>query len=122
MSDVKMIDKYRIVGVVGEGGMGKVYRGVHPTLKKDIIIKRLSISSKKILSERFRREARIMMDFHHESIISVFDHFKHGQSYYIVMEFVDGVSLDELIEKKKQVPPLAVALIFREICKGLKYA
>jgi serine/threonine protein kinase len=122
MSDAKMIDKYRIVSVVGEGGMGKVYRAVHPTLKRDIIIKRLSISSKKILSERFRREAQIMMDFHHESIVSVYDHFKHGQSYYIAMEFVDGIALDELIERKKKIPPLAAALIFREICKGLKYA
>ncbi|MBN2352701.1 MAG: serine/threonine protein kinase [Spirochaetales bacterium] len=122
MPDEKMIDKYRIVSVVGEGGMGKVYRAVHPTLKRDIIIKRLSISSKKILSERFRREAQIMMDFHHESIVSVYDHFKHGTSYYIAMEFVDGVPLDELIERKKKIPPLAAALIFREICKGLKYA
>jgi eukaryotic-like serine/threonine-protein kinase len=122
MSDAKMIDKYRIISVVGEGGMGKVFRAVHPTLKRDIIIKRLSISTKKILSERFRREAQIMMDFHHESIVSVYDHFKHGPSYFIAMEFVDGVALDELIEKKKQIPPLAAALIFREICKGLKYA
>ena len=122
MSDAKMIDKYRIISVVGEGGMGKVYRASHPTLKRDIIIKRLSISSKKILSERFRREAQIMMDFHHESIVSVYDHFKHGTSYYIAMEFVDGVAMDELIERKKKIPPLAAALIFREICKGLKYA
>jgi serine/threonine protein kinase len=122
MSDARMIDKYRIVSVVGEGGMGKVYRAVHPTLKRDIIIKRLSISTKKILSERFRREAQIMMDFHHESIVSVYDHFKHGASYYIAMEFVDGIALDELIERKKQIPPLAAALIFREICKGLRYA
>ncbi|HEQ72650.1 MAG TPA: serine/threonine protein kinase, partial [Spirochaetia bacterium] len=122
MADVKMIDKYKIIGVVGEGGMGKVYRAIHPTLKRDIIIKRLSISAKKVISERFRREARIMMDFHHESIVSVYDHFKYRSSYYIAMEFVDGISLDALIDQRKKIPPLAAALIFREICKGLKYA
>ncbi|RPJ09889.1 MAG: serine/threonine protein kinase [Spirochaetaceae bacterium] len=122
MADAKMIDKYRILKVIGEGGMGKVYLGVHPTLKKDIIIKRLSISSKKSLSDRFRREARVMMGFRHENIVSVYDHFKHGAAYYIAMEFVDGISLEDLIEKKKKIPPLAAILILREISRGLAYA
>ncbi len=118
----KMIDKYKIVSVVGEGGMGKVYKAIHPTLHKHIIIKRLQISSAKTLSERFKREASVMMGFRHENIVSVYDHFKHGSSYYIAMEFIDGISLEDLIEKKKRIPPLAAALIFREICKGLQYA
>ncbi|MEJ2663301.1 MAG: serine/threonine-protein kinase [Spirochaetia bacterium] len=118
----KMIDKYKIVSVVGEGGMGKVYKAIHPTLKKHIIIKRLNISSAKTLSERFKREANVMMGFRHENIVSVHDHFKHGNSYYIAMEYIDGISLEDLIEKKKKIPPLAAALIFREICKGLQYA
>ncbi|MBN1525174.1 MAG: serine/threonine protein kinase [Spirochaetales bacterium] len=122
MAKDKMIDKYRIKKVIGEGGMGKVYLAVHPTLKKDIIIKRLSISSKKSLSDRFRREARVMMGFRHENIVSVYDHFKHGQSYYIAMEFIDGISLEDLIEKKKKISPLAAILILREICRGLQYA
>jgi serine/threonine protein kinase len=121
MSD-RMIDKYKIVSVVGEGGMGKVFKAIHPTLKKHIIIKRLSISSKVSLSERFKREASIMMGFRHENIVSVYDHFKHGQSYYIAMEYVDGIPLEDLIEKRKRIPPLAAALIFREICHGLQYA
>jgi tRNA A-37 threonylcarbamoyl transferase component Bud32 len=118
----KMIDKYKIVSVVGEGGMGKVYKAIHPTLHKHIIIKRLQISSAKTLSERFKREATVMMGFRHENIVSVYDHFKHGTSYYIAMEYIDGISLEDLIEKKKRIPPLAAALIFREICKGLQYA
>ncbi|MBN1798565.1 MAG: serine/threonine protein kinase [Spirochaetales bacterium] len=118
----KMIDKYKIVSVVGEGGMGKVYKAIHPTLKKHIVIKRLSISTAKTLSERFKREANVMMGFRHENIISVYDHFKHGKSYFIVMEHIDGISLEDLIDKKKKIPPLAAALIFREICRGLQYA
>ncbi len=118
----RMIDKYKIVSVVGEGGMGKVYKAIHPTLKKHIVIKRLSISTAKTLSERFKREANVMMGFRHENIISVYDHFKHGKSYFIVMEHIDGISLEDLIDKKKKIPPLAAALIFREICRGLQYA
>jgi serine/threonine protein kinase len=118
----KMIDKYKIVSVVGEGGMGKVYKAIHPTLKKHIIIKRLSISTTKTLSERFKREASVMMSFRHENIVSVYDHFKHGKSYFIAMEYIDGISLEDLVDRKKRIPPLAAALIFREICRGLQYA
>ncbi|HIE27911.1 TPA: ATP-binding cassette domain-containing protein, partial [Candidatus Poribacteria bacterium] len=46
------------------------------------------------LSERFKREASLMIDFRDEHIVQVYDHFKEGSSYYIVMEYVDGISLD----------------------------
>ena len=119
MKDI--IGKYKIVSKIGEGGMGKVYKAFHPTLKKHIIIKQLTIT-KKILAERFKREAHIMISFSHENIVPVYDHFKEGASYFIAMEFVEGLSLEGLIKKKKTISPLATILIFREVCKGLKYA
>jgi len=63
-----------------------------------------------------------MIDFRTEHIVPVYDHFKVGSSYYIVMEYVDGTSLDQLIEESGGLSNEAALLIFSEICRGLKYA
>lgn len=118
----KKIGKYRVLGKIGEGGMGKVYKALHPTLKRSIILKQLSISSEKTLAKRFKREARIMIDFRNENIVQVYDHFREGSAYYIAMEYIDGISLEDLITKKKRICPMAALIILNEVAKGLKYA
>lgn len=122
MAEKTQIGKFRIISKVGEGGMGTVYKAVHPTLKKHVIIKQLRISGKKTITQRFRREADLMISFRHENIVPVYDHFREGSSYYIVMEFIDGLSLEDLLEKKGALNPIAASLIFCEVAKGLKYA
>jgi serine/threonine protein kinase len=57
------IDKYKIEGLIASGGMGAVYKGIHPTLKRAVILKKLTIRGSVSIAERFRREARILMDF-----------------------------------------------------------
>ena len=121
-TDKAQIGKYKIISKVGEGGMGRVYKAIHPTLKRTVIIKQMLMRSTKMLTQRFEREARIMLDFRHENIVPVYDHFKDGSSYCIAMEFVDGLSLEDLIERKKTIAPMIALLILNEICKGLKYA
>ncbi len=116
------IGKYRVLSLVGEGGMGAVYKAEHPTLKRNVIIKKLTLTSSRDFAERFKREASIMMDFRNEHIVQVFDHFKEGKAFYIVMEFVDGITLEDLIEKKRLLSDEAAMLIFTEICRALKYA
>lgn len=116
------IGKYEIVGKIGEGGMGSLYKAKHPTLRRLVILKQLTLGSNINLIERFKREARLMIDFRDENIVQVYDHFKEGDSYFIVMEFVDGISLDKLIKEKRYLSNDAAILIFNEVCKGLKYA
>ncbi len=116
------IGKYVITNKVAEGGMGAVYKGIHPTLNKDVILKKLTLSGDEHITERFKREARIMMDFKNDNIVDVYDHFKAGGSYYIVLEFVDGMALDEMIRKERYLPNDMALLIFLEACKALKYA
>ncbi len=118
----KKIGKYEIINVIGQGGMGKIYKAIDPDTKKHIIIKQLLVSSQTVLTRRFKREAKIMMSLTHRNIVKVFNHFKEGDSYFIAMEFVDGMSLEDLIEKRKKIDTLPAILIFKEICIGLKYA
>ncbi len=116
------IGKYKILSQIGKGGMGAVFKAQHPTLKRTVIIKKLTLTGSKDFIERFRREAQLMMEFKNEKIVQVYDHFKEGNSYHIVMEYVDGMTLEELIESRRFLSEEAALLIFSEICKALKYA
>ena len=122
MSAKEMIDKYEVISKLCEGGMSAVYKAVHPTLNRNVIIKQLKVRGSAAFVERFKREARIMMDFRNEHIVQVYDHFKAGSSYYLVMEFVDGTNLESIIKEKKFIPNEMAVIIFSEICKALKYA
>jgi hypothetical protein len=116
------IDKYPIEALVATGGMGAVYRGVHPTLERSVIIKKLTLRGDKSLAERFRREARILMDFRHDHIVDVFDHFTQGRSNYIVMEYVDGLSVKELLEQERYLDGAVAARILLYTARALAYA
>lgn len=116
------IGKYVITNKVAEGGMGSVYKGIHPTLNKEVILKKLTLSDDDHITERFKREARIMMDFKNDYIVDVYDHFKAGGSYYIVLEYVNGMALDQLIRQERYLPNDTALLVFLESCKALKYA
>ncbi len=116
------VGKYFVTERIARGGMGEILKAKHPTLNKDVILKRLTFSAKEVVIERFKREAQLQIDFRNDNIVQVFDHFKEGLSYYIVMEYVNGISLDALIEKNRYLPNEIALLIFYQIARALKYA
>jgi eukaryotic-like serine/threonine-protein kinase len=116
------IGKYKIVGLIAQGGMGAVYKGNHPTLKRPVILKKLTLRGNPDFVERFRREARLLMDFRNDNIVDVYDHFKEGRSHYIVLEYIDGLSLEQLIRRERYLPNEMALYILYEACKALKYA
>ena len=121
-SPVRRIGKYEIISKVAEGGMGSLYKARHPTLDRVVLLKKLTLRGGSQFIERFKREARMMMDFKDDHIVQVHDHFKEGQHYYIVEEYVDGMSLDALIRRERYLSNAAAMLILYEVCKALKYA
>ncbi len=116
------IGKYRVLEQIATGGMGAVYTAEHPTLDRKVIIKKLTLRGDSAVRERFRREARIMMDFRNEYIGAVYDHFREGSYYHIVLEYVDGPSLEQLIERDRYLPEEIALRIFRDCCLALEYA
>lgn len=102
--------------------MGAVYKAVHPTLKRNVIIKKLTIRGNASITERFKREAQILLDFNDPHIVHLFDYFKEGTSHYIVLEYVDGMSLDVLLKKRRYLSGPLSLYIFLDACKALKYA
>lgn len=116
------IGKYKIESMVARGGMGAVLKAVHPTLKRHVVLKKLTIKGSSAIAERFKREARILMDFKHDNIVQVYDHFKEGSSYYMVLEYVDGMSLDQLLKKQRYLSSELSLSILLQVCKALAYA
>jgi eukaryotic-like serine/threonine-protein kinase len=117
----RKIGKYELIAKVGQGGMGTLYKARHPTLNRVVLLKKLVMQGGSHVVERFRREARLMMDFKDERIVQVHDHFKEGSDYFIVEEFVDGISLEELIRKERYLSNEAATLVLYEVCKALSY-
>ncbi len=118
----EMIGKYKIVSLVAKGGMGAVFKAIHPTLKRYVIIKKLTIKGNASVIERFKREAQILLDCNDPHIVKLYDYFKEGNSHYLVLEYVDGMSLDVLIKKRRYLSGELSLLIFLDACRALKYA
>ncbi len=118
-----MIGKYRIVKELAKGGMGTVYIAIHPSLKTEVIIKQLTIkSSSSSIRERFKREAKILMELTNAYVVRMFDYFTVGNSDFIVMEYVKGMAVDNLLEKQEKLPPEIALLIIHDACLGLASA
>ena len=123
MADLpETIGKYKIVSEIARGGMGIVYKAIHPSLKRHVIIKKLSIRGNNSIKERFKREAQILLDLNNPNIVHLFDYFTEGPYHYIVLEFVDGMSLDTLLKKQIMLSPQTSMLIFRDALRALKFA
>lgn len=117
-----MIGKYKIIGEIARGGMGIVYKAYHPDLRSYVILKKLSLKANTAVRERFKREAQLLMPLTDTHIVRVFDLFVENQSYYIVLEFVDGLSLDKILKKQVSLSPQMAMLVLRDACHGLTIA
>jgi serine/threonine-protein kinase len=124
-------NRYRITERVAAGGMAEVFRGVAESLqgfKKNIAIKRIlpALTKNKKFVAMFLDEARLSLVLQHANVVQVFDIAHTDDTYFIVMEYVDGVDLKALMEWRRKINrriPVAHALyITMEICKGLSYA
>ncbi len=97
----RQIGAYRVESLLGQGGMGEVFLAWDERLSRHVAIKR--IRADKELDEgrraRLRREARAVAQLSHPSIVQVFDVFETEEGEHVVMEYVPGESLDQLIAR-----------------------
>ena len=118
----QMIGKYKILGIIAKGGMGIVYKAIHPSLKRYVIIKKLTARGKSGNAERFKKEAQILLDLQSPYIVHLFDYFTEAGYRYMVEELVDGLALDGLIKKQTSLPCPIAMLFMQDACFALKYA
>ena len=119
------IGRYEVLQKVGEGGMATVYRARHSTLERDVALKVLHphLSSSARNRERFAREARAIEHLSHPNILEIHDYSgADAADCWIVTEFVDGVTLTDLLSRCRRVPSEVASLIGIALADALAYA
>ena len=117
------IGPYRIVEKLGSGGMGEVFKARDDRLGRWVAIKRIRPGKDggDETRERFQREARATAQLNHPAIVHVYDIFRDGESDCIVMEYVEGPTLQTLVQEKP-LDPMRAAALGRQIAEGLSEA
>ena len=120
----RSIGKYRIEHKLGHGAWAIVYQGRHAALGKKVAIKMLKHQMAMVedFHDRFLKEATIIADMQHPNIINVFDVEERFKTIFIIMEYLDGTPLDELLKANGALPVDQVVDIFKQVCAGLSYA
>lgn len=120
---LERIGNCRIVEEVASGGMAVVYRAVQDHLNRTVAIKALksSVASEKQLVARFQREARALADLQHESIVHIYDFYETRGSLFIVMEYVEGIDLYDLLERCGRLPYDVAAVVAMQVARALDY-
>lgn len=118
------IGAYRDLELVGKGGMAEVYRSTHPALNVPVAIKILPehLSTDAEFRKRFIREAEVVAGLEHPNIVRIFDSGEQGGKYYMVMEFLTGKDLDQLIKKNGRLSLQQALPLIRQIASALDYA
>lgn len=114
--------KYKVLALLGRGGMGAVYLAHHLSLNKDVALKTfVSTNLNEDTRQRFKREAQAIAKLQHRNIVQVFDFgIAEGGLPYYTMEHLDGESVAERIERKGQLELGEALYIFSELCQGLQ--
>jgi hypothetical protein len=118
------LGSYRIESILGSGAMGVVYRGTDEKRGRVVAVKvvhgELSQGSK--VQERFKREFEILDQFRHPGIVRNLGYGKYRRTLYIAMEYIQGTTLDAILEKRGALPWREVVDLAIQICEALQYA
>ncbi|MCX7605979.1 MAG: serine/threonine protein kinase [Bacteroidia bacterium] len=123
----KKLLNYRIEKLLGQGGMGEVYLGVHTEIGRKVAIKVISphLARDPRIQERFKREALILAKLNHPNIVQLYDYWaRPDEGLYLIMEYVEGISLDRYIHRvlRGPVPPKQAIEIFLQVLDAFQYA
>ena len=119
----RTIGKYRIVGQLGRGGAGIVYKAVDETLGRDVAVKMLNpdLADTEVMT-RFRAEATILARLNHPQIATIYELFRADTDLLMVMEFVRGETLDKLTERLGPIEPERAAYLIDHVLSALEHA
>ena len=113
-------DKYEVLEIIGEGGNGVVYKVKEKSTNRILAVKEMRIGSEKAERDA-KREAMILQTCFHPSLPVVLENFTKGEWNYMVMEYVEGITLKEYMSKHKKLPKEKVLYFAKKIGEVLLY-
>ncbi|HDL04744.1 MAG TPA: CHASE2 domain-containing protein [candidate division Zixibacteria bacterium] len=125
---IESLGRYKVLGVLGKGAMGTVYKGTDPAINRNVALKTIRLDfvndQKEIneLRERLSREASAAGMLSHPNIVTIYDVGSEGKLQYIAMEYVEGQTLEDMIRRKVKFNYRIIAQIVTQICAALDYA
>ena len=127
-ADRKLLGRYEIIGVLGQGAMGTVYKGKDPAIDRMVALKTIRTNlghdenQAAELRERLVREAKAAGKMSHPNIVTIYDVGSEGDLNYIAMEYLEGYTLEQVIKRDVQLNYRIVARIITQVCAALDYA
>jgi serine/threonine protein kinase/tetratricopeptide (TPR) repeat protein len=117
----RSLGKYRVTGVLGQGGMGVVLKAHDPMIERDVAIKVLTghLASDATALARFLAEARAAGKLNHPNVIAIYEILQEGPTYYLVLEYAPGGSLSDQLERQESLPVLEATQVLIDACKGV---
>ena len=125
---MKNIGKYKITSILGKGAMGIVYRALDPDINREVAIKTIRFDlvseegDREEMMERFMREAQAAGKLTHSNIITIYDVGREKDMTYIVMQLIEGKSLQKVISSGEKISTKEVIQLMDQLCKALDYA
>ena len=117
-------NRYKILELIGEGGMALVYKAECTLLQRVVAIKilREQFSADREFVDRFRREAQAAASLSHSNVVNIFDVGQDGDTHYIVMEYIAGRNLKEIIQEEAPFSLNRALRITLQISEALRHA
>jgi serine/threonine protein kinase len=114
---------YKDIKEIGSGGMSTVYSAIQTSLNRKVVIKKMAphLASQESYIIRFQNEAKAAASLNHENLIRIHDYGAEAGAFYIVMEYIDGPSLDQLLKTPVFIKEISL-MIMLQAMKGLDYA
>ncbi len=125
---MKKIGKYEIINILGKGAMGIVYKALDPVINREVAIKTIRFdlahedSENEEIMQRFMREAQAAGKLSHPNIITIYDVGREESVTYIVMQLIEGKSLQRVIATGEKLTAQEVIDLMTQICSALDYA
>jgi len=121
----RKIQNYIVEESIGEGGMGTVYKAHHVLMQeRKAAIKVLNphLSKNTQIKERFKNEASALARLNHSNIVALYDYIEEGEESFLVMEYAEGIALDDVIKQNGKIPEAKAKDILKQIAEALAYA
>jgi serine/threonine protein kinase/tetratricopeptide (TPR) repeat protein len=119
-----LASRYEIVALLGEGGMGAVYKAQDMALDRPVALKviRPALAQNSAIVERFKQELRLSHTVTHKNVVRMYDLGEDAGIKFITMEFIEGRDLRALIEEKGKLPPEQAVDVLQQVCRALEAA